>query len=118
LWGPLLIHARLAGPDAEAKLLAVVRKFSEEKAEIKSADSKVAQAIALLDAISKHPETAFTPGDLVPSLARSEAWGRTLAEVKGRDKHLGHSRASEPLPASALNYLFPAEVWAFQGWKS
>jgi hypothetical protein len=85
LWGPLLIHARLAGPDAEAKLLAVVRKFSEEKAEIKSADSKVAQAIALLDAISKHPETAFTPGDLVPSLARSEAWGRTLAEVKGRD---------------------------------
>jgi hypothetical protein len=85
LWGPLLIHARLAGPEAEAKLLAVVDKFSEEKAEIKSADSKVAQTIALLDAISEHPDTTFTPGDLVPSLALSEAWGRTLAEVKGRD---------------------------------
>jgi len=85
LWGPLLTHARLAGPEAETKLLAVVNKFSEEKAEIKSADSKIAQAIALLDAISKHPDTTFTPGDLVPSLAQSEAWGRTLAEVKGRD---------------------------------
>lgn len=85
LWGPLLIHARLAGPDAEAKLLAVVDKFSEEKAEIKSADWKIAQTIALLDAISRHPDTTFTPGDLLPGLAQSEAWGRTLAEVKGRD---------------------------------
>lgn len=85
LWGPLLIHARLAGPDAEAKLLAVVDKFSEEKAEIKSADSKIAKTIALLDAILKHPDTTFTPGDVVPMLAQSEAWGRTLAEVKGRD---------------------------------
>jgi hypothetical protein len=85
LWGPLLIHARLAGPDAEYKLLAAVDKFSEDKADIKSADSKIAQAIALLDAISKHPDTTFTPGDLVPRLAQSEAWGRTLAEAKGRD---------------------------------
>jgi len=85
LWGPLLIHARLAGPDAEAELLAVVHKFSEEKAEIKSADSKIAQALALLEAVSKHPETTFTPGQLVPSLAQSEAWGRTLAEAKGRN---------------------------------
>jgi hypothetical protein len=85
LWGPLLIHARLAGSEAETKLLAVVTKFSEEKAEIKSADSKVAQTIALLDAISKHLESTFTPSDLVPSLAQSEAWGRTLAEVKGRN---------------------------------
>ena len=85
LWGPLLIHARLAGPDAEGKLLSVVDKFSEEKAEIKSADSKIAKTIALLDAISKNPGITFTPGDLVPELAESEAWGRTLAEVKGRD---------------------------------
>jgi hypothetical protein len=85
LWGPLLIHSKLAGPDAEAKLLAVVNKFSDEKALIKSADSKIAQALALLDAISKHPDTTFTPGDLVPRLAHSEAWGRTLAEVRGRD---------------------------------
>ncbi len=85
LWGPLLTHARLAGPEAETKLLAVVNKFSEEKAEIKSADLKIAQTIALLDAISAHPESTFTPGDLVPSLAQSEAWGRALVEVKGRD---------------------------------
>ncbi len=85
LWGPLLSHARLVGPDFEARLLAVVDKFSEEKAEIKSADSKIAKTIALVDAISNHPNTTFTPGDLVPILAQSEAWGRTLADVKGRD---------------------------------
>ncbi len=85
LWGPLLIHARLAGPDSEAKLLAVVEKFSEEKAEIKSADLKIAQTIALLDAISNHPNTTFSPSDLVPILSQSEAWGKTLADVKGRD---------------------------------
>ena len=85
LWGPLLIHARLAGPESEAKLLEVVDKFSEEKAEIKSTDSKIAQTIALLEALSKQADTNFTPGDLVPILAQSEAWGRTLAEVKGRD---------------------------------
>jgi hypothetical protein len=89
LWGPLLIHARLAGPHAEAKLLAVVEKFSEEKAEIKSADSKIAQAIALSDAISNYPDTTFTPGDLVPILAKSEAWGKSLAEAKGRDDDSG-----------------------------
>jgi hypothetical protein len=85
LWGPLLIHARLAGPDAEAKLLAVVDKFSDEKAAIKSTDWKIAQTIALLDAISEHTDTTFTPGDLVPRLAQSEAWAKTLAEAKGRD---------------------------------
>jgi len=90
LWGPLLLHARLAGPDAEAKLLAVVNKFSEEKAEIKSADSQIAQTIALLDAIANYPSATFTPGDLVPILAQSEAWGRTMAEVKGRDDDSVH----------------------------
>jgi hypothetical protein len=90
LWGPLLIHARLAGPESEAKLLAVVDKFSQEKAEIKSADSQIAQTIALLDAISKHADTTFTPGDLVPILAQSEAWGRTMAEAKGRDDNSVH----------------------------
>lgn len=85
LWGPLLIHARLAGPDSEAKLLAVVDKFSEEKAEIKSADWTIAQTIAMLDAISRHPDSTFTPGDVLPILAQSEAWSRTLAEAKGRD---------------------------------
>ena len=85
LWGPLLTLARLAGPDAEAKLLAVVYKFIEEKAEIKSADLKIAQTIALLDAIVQHPDTTFSPSDLVAALLHSEAWGRTLAEAKGRD---------------------------------
>lgn len=85
LWGPLLTHARLAGADAEARLLVVVDKFSEEKAEIKSADWKIAQTIALLDAIFQHPEATFTPSELVPTLLRYEAWGRPLAEAKGRD---------------------------------
>ena len=85
LWGPLLTHAKLAGPDAEAKLLAVVHKFNEDKAEIKSTDWKIAQTIALLDSIVQHPDTTFTPSELVPTLIRSEAWGRTLAEAKGRD---------------------------------
>jgi hypothetical protein len=85
LWGPLLIHARLAGPDSEAKLLAVVDKFSEEKAEIKATDPKIARAIALLDAISQRSDITFTPGDLVPWLVQSDAWGKTLAEARGHD---------------------------------
>jgi hypothetical protein len=85
LWGPLLIHARLAGPEAEGKLLAVVDKFGEEKAAIKSQDWKIAQTVDLLDAITKHSVSTFTPGELVPSLLKSEAWAKKMAEVKGRD---------------------------------
>jgi hypothetical protein len=86
LWGPLLIHARLAGPEAEAKLLTVVDRFGQQKAEIQSTDWRISQTIELLEAVTKHPDATFTPGDLVATLAESEAWAKTLAEVKGRDE--------------------------------
>jgi hypothetical protein len=85
LWGPLLIHARLAGVEAEMMLLSAVQEFGEAKAEIKACDSKIAQMVALLDAISKHPDDTFTPGDLIAALIDSDAWARPLAEVRGRD---------------------------------
>ena len=86
LWGPLLTHARLAGPSAEAKLLAVVDRFSEEKAKIKSEDTKIAQTIALLEVLIQHPDPAFTPGELVDALIKSEVWARTLSDVRTHDE--------------------------------
>jgi hypothetical protein len=85
LWGPLLLHAKLAGPEAERKLLAVVEMFGTQKAEILAADWRIAQTIELLDVITKHTEETFTPGDLVATLTGYETWARTFAEVKGRD---------------------------------
>jgi hypothetical protein len=107
LWGPLLTHARLAGPDAEARLLVVVDKFSEDKAEIKSADSKIAQTIALLDAISVHPDTTFTPSELISALIHTDAWGRPLAEAKGRDDESVRVSQAAKIGYSLRNFRLP-----------
>jgi hypothetical protein len=85
LWGPLLLHSRLAGPEAEARLLTVVETFNKLKGEIQASDWRIAQTIELLDAITRHPEQTFAPSDLVATLSECETWIRTFAEAKGRD---------------------------------
>lgn len=103
LWGPLLIHARLAGSTTEADLLEVVKRFSEVKAEIKSAELKIALTIELLNAISAHPGDTFAPGDLLIPLCQMEEWGRLLAQAKGRDEH-----AHRVAQASKIGYFLRA----------
>ena len=48
IWEPLLLHARVAGPEAEARLLKVYSEFSEQKARIQGDDPRVAKIVALL----------------------------------------------------------------------
>jgi hypothetical protein len=86
LWGPLLIHAKCIGPQAEARLLAVANKFCEQKAEMQSTEWHIAQTIDLLEAIKNMSGDTFTPGDLVDALMESEAWAKTMADVKGHDE--------------------------------
>ena len=86
LWGPLLIHARLIGPQTEARLLAVANNSGQQKADIQLSEAHIAQTIDLLDAIKNVAGEYFTPGDLVETLLESEAWAKTMAEVKGHDQ--------------------------------
>jgi hypothetical protein len=86
LYGPLLIHAKLIGAEAEAKLLAVVDRFTSAKADIKAEDLTTAKAIALLDVVEQMSGETVTPGDLVDSLAEYEAWAVVFGSVKGDEK--------------------------------
>jgi len=95
LWSPLLYHARLAGGDLERRLLAVVDIFAGEKAEIQATEWRVAQTIALLEAISKHEASEFTPSDLLERLVGTEAWSRPFAEIKGTGDDAKAGRAAK-----------------------
>jgi hypothetical protein len=86
LWGPLLIHARIVGRDAEEKLLEVVRSFIHSKADIEADDLNAAKAIAVLEALEGIDSEEFSPGDLVTSLDESDAWASTFSKVKGADE--------------------------------
>ena len=90
LWGPLMIHARTIGKAAEEKLLAVVRRFVDSKADIEAEDSQVAKAIAMLEALEAMTGEEFKPGDLVGPLEPSEAWASTFGKAKGSDEKTRH----------------------------
>jgi hypothetical protein len=86
LWGPLLIHARVAGPEIEARFLRVIEDFTQRKREIQADDWRVARTIALRDAIQKQPEFAhFYPADLLAELNDSEAWASVFAKIGDGD---------------------------------
>jgi hypothetical protein len=85
IWEPLLLHARLAGREAEARLLEVIGKFLRRKAAIQEDDWRVAQVFALLQAITAHTPDTFTPADLVDAVSKSEAWAKTFANYRSDD---------------------------------
>jgi hypothetical protein len=81
LWGPLLIHARLAGPEVERQLLQVVASFTQSKRKIQANDWRVAQTIAVRDAIKGLGDELFYPADLLPELNDAEAWASAFAKL-------------------------------------
>jgi Domain of unknown function (DUF3854)/Protein of unknown function (DUF3631) len=81
LWGPLLIHAKLIGPQWEARLLAAAVSFSRAKAEILAQDYNVALSNDLLEAIEQLEGERFAPVDLIPHL-EGEAWGQQFSKCK------------------------------------
>jgi hypothetical protein len=89
LWEPLLHHARLAGIETETRALAAAESLSARKQQIQSEDQRFALAAELLDALSGWERATFAPGDLVPALENTDAWGARLAE-----KHEGKSKAA------------------------
>jgi len=94
LYGPLLIHARLIGKDTEQKLLAVVEKFTNAKAEIQAEDWHIAKTIALLGALEELAGDTFTPGDIVDGLADSEVWSLSFAKARSSDEKARHKEKS------------------------
>jgi hypothetical protein len=83
LWGPLLIHAKLAGPVVEQRLLKVAQNFGQRKDEIDAQDSYIAKAVDVLEAIKSLEGETFTGGQVAGKLGDSEAWAYTFARIKG-----------------------------------
>ena len=80
LWEPLLLHARLAGPELEARALGAAIALSARKQQIQADDQRFALAGELLDALMRWGQEQFAPGDLVKMLDEAEHWGANLAE--------------------------------------
>jgi hypothetical protein len=88
LWGPLLTHARLAGPEIEAEAARVAMGLSRAKAEVQAMDRNMILATELLDvlrSVRSSGQAKFSPGDLVDSLGKTEGWGEIL-EPKHSEK--------------------------------
>jgi len=104
LYGPFLIHTKLIGPEAEARLLAAVEKFTSAKADIKSEDATTAKAIALLEVLEGMSGDTFIPGDLVAGLAEYDAWSYNFAKVKGSDEKSKHRQMSAQVGYALRSY--------------
>jgi len=91
VWGPLLVHARLAGPEAEKKLLAACDTLTRQKLSIQDEDYNRALAGELREAIQETTGERFTPADLLGNLNGAENWGAKLNKYKVDDSK---SRAS------------------------
>jgi hypothetical protein len=82
LWGPLLTHARLIGPDCEARLLEVASRFSRGKLQIQAQDHNVALIVELLEALGQLSGPRFVPGDLVTLLSEQDGWGERMSSCR------------------------------------
>jgi hypothetical protein len=81
LWGPLLIHARLIGPQCEGRLSAAALSFSRAKLEIEAQDRDVALTIELLHAVEQGVSERFAPAELVPVLV-GDGWGEKFSRCR------------------------------------
>ena len=102
LWGPLLIHARVA--HAEEQLLAVVLQFGKSKASIEAEDWHTAKAVALLQALEALDGTTFSPGDLVDTLMESEAWSLSFGKLKAADEKVRRKGMAAKIGYALKNY--------------
>jgi hypothetical protein len=80
LWGPLLIHARLAGNEIEQRLLHSLDLLSTAKARTQADDWNIALASELCEALAAHNQETFSPIDLITRLG--ESWATKLSKCK------------------------------------
>ena len=90
LWLPLLMHAKLAGPQYEERALAAAVKFSQAK-QANAVDDEKSFALAqeLVEVLKEYAEDRFSPGDLVSDLENKECWGEALAKLNERKAKTG-----------------------------
>jgi hypothetical protein len=83
IWGPLLTHARLAGPEIEMRALEMALRFSGRKAEIAVVEDLnlglAAEALEVLEALEGN---SFLPSALFRDLSGKEIWGERLEDRK------------------------------------
>ena len=83
VWGPLLIHARLAGPAIEKRAIETALHFSGQKAELAVAeDWDLTRAKEALEVLGTLSDDSFSPRNIFPQLEEKEVWGTYLAEPK------------------------------------
>ncbi|HUX66893.1 MAG TPA: DUF3631 domain-containing protein [Terriglobales bacterium] len=80
IFEPLLLHARGAGPEMEARALEAALALSHRKQEIQADDQEFTLALELFDALEQQQQVTFAPADLVGLLSESEFWGARLSE--------------------------------------
>jgi hypothetical protein len=81
--GPLLLHAKLAGPEVERRALSVALELSRKKVQIAlSEDRNLSLAQELLEVLGEMECGTFSPGELVALLDPKEEWGEKLARAK------------------------------------
>jgi hypothetical protein len=83
IWSPLLCHARLAGPEVEARALKVALRYSREKASVAIAEDRLlTRAEEALEVLQNMTSGIFRPQELVSALSDKESWGEHLADRK------------------------------------
>jgi hypothetical protein len=83
VWGPLLCHARLAGPEMESRAVKVALQYSRNKAKVAIAEDRLfTRAEEALEVLQVMSGETFSPRELVPALSEKESWGEYLADRK------------------------------------
>jgi len=83
VWGPLLIHARLAGPRIEKRAVEVALRYSGQKTDLTiSEDWILTRAQEALEVLRSRSDESFSPRDIVQQLSEKETWGAHLADRK------------------------------------
>jgi hypothetical protein len=83
IWAPLLLHARLAGPEIEKRAIEVARRYSKQKGEVAvTADRTLGLTREAFEVLQSESHDVFSPKDLVSQLREKEVWGEYLSERK------------------------------------
>ena len=83
VWGPLLLQARVIGPEIEKRAITAALLYSGQKAQIAiSEDRNLALAEEALEILRSLQDEVFQPNQLLGRLAEKEIWGENLANRK------------------------------------
>jgi hypothetical protein len=102
VWGPLLMHARIAGPQIEERAHAAACLLAGLNRRIQAQDSRLAKGREVVDVLREATGERFRPGDLVEALSESEVWGADLGgcrDAKAKAKAIGRYLAAYRMPS-------------------